>query len=154
MYIASVFLLTLILPAGSIYLDQSVFHSAVPIMLLVGKWFVFWAGGVRLFVAGLRQIIQPRFTSEHIFGIAGDDPLPFVRELGMANIAMGTVGLLSLPFPVFLLPGAVACGLYYALAAGGHVVSKHRNALENIALLSDVFLAGVIASYIVTAVAG
>jgi uncharacterized protein DUF6790 len=154
MYIASVFLLTLLLPAGSIYLEQSVFHSAAPVMLLVGKWFVFWAGGVRLFIAGLRQMIQPRFTAAHIFGIESDDPLPFIQELGMANVSMGTIGVLSLPFASFLLPAAVVSGLYYALAGALHVLRKRHGAAETIALLSDVFMAGVLASYVVTALAG
>src|ERR1700742_4732226 len=149
MYIASIFLLTLILPAGSVYLDQAVFHSAQPILLLAGTWFVFWAGGVRLFVAGLRRMGQPRFTAEHIFGIGGDDPLPFIRELGMANLAMGTIGLLSLPFAGFLLPAAVTSGLYYALAGAFHVARKRHGAEEAIAMLSDLFVAIVVASYVV-----
>ena len=33
------------------------------LMPLVGKWFVFWAVGARLFIAGIRQVIQPAFTA-------------------------------------------------------------------------------------------
>ena len=85
MYYVSIVLLTLVLPLGSAYAQHEWAQDSLPWMLLVGKWFAVWAGGVRLFIAGLRQQIKPRLTSEGIFGIASDDPLPFVRELGMAN---------------------------------------------------------------------
>src|SRR4029077_7486383 len=75
MYYATVLLLTLILPAGSVYAEQALAHSVLPLMLLGEKWFAFWAGGVRLLIEGIRQQIRPRATSEGIFGIASDDPL-------------------------------------------------------------------------------
>ena len=62
MYLLIVLLLMFVLPSGSIYLEHSYLHSAAPLMLLAGKWFVFWSAGVRLVMAGLRQYFQPRFT--------------------------------------------------------------------------------------------
>jgi hypothetical protein len=45
-------------------------------MELVGKWFVFWAAvGVRLGLAGLRQILQPSFTAEICDPEWKNDPL-------------------------------------------------------------------------------
>ena len=76
MYLLIVLLLMLVLPTGSIYVEHSYPHSSAPTMLLVGKWFVFWSAGVRLFLAGLRQFFQPRFTADQIFGIKSDDALP------------------------------------------------------------------------------
>ena len=35
-------------------------------LCLVGRWFVFWAVGVRLSLAGLRQFLQPAFTARQI----------------------------------------------------------------------------------------
>src|SRR5271168_2776206 len=101
MYFLIVLLFRLVLPVGSIYLEHSYLHSATPRMLLIGKWFVFWSAGVRLFLAGLRQFFQPRFTAEQIFGIKSDDALPLVRELGVANFATGVVGIASLVRPGF-----------------------------------------------------
>ena len=71
---------------------------------LAGRWFVFWGVGVRLGLAGLRQFFQPGFTAKEIFHIGGDEALPLVRELGVANVATAAVGLLSLVFPSFTLP--------------------------------------------------
>jgi hypothetical protein len=146
MYLASVFLLMLLLPAGSIYWEH--LHGATPLMLLVGKWFVFWSAGVRLTLAGLRQQIQPRFTSKEIFGIESDDALPIVRELGVANLATGVVGLISLAKPSFVLPVAIAATIFYGLAGVRHIASRHRNTNENIAMVSDLFAAIVFAAYV------
>jgi len=149
MYYASVLLLMLVLPLGSIAAEYTVYHSDLPLMLLIGKWFVFWSAGVRLFVAGLRQVIQPRFTSEVIFGIKGDDPLPIVRELGLANFATGLVAILSLVEPQFLLPVAIVAAIFYGGAGVFHVTSAHRNRLENTAMISDLAISAVFAAYVV-----
>jgi hypothetical protein len=152
MYFLSVFLLMLLLPGGSIYWDH--IHSSAPLMLLVGKWFVFWSAGVRLTLAGLRQQIQPRFTSKEIFAIESDDALPIVRELGIANFATGVVGLLSLVKPGFVLPVAIAATIFYGIAGIRHIASRHRTTNENIALFSDLFAAVVFAAYVVFATVG
>lgn len=153
MYLISVVLLTLVLPAGSVLVAQSSLHNAVPVMVLVGTWFAFWAGGVRLFIAGLRQMIQPRFTSETIFGIGSDDPLPFVQELGMANVAMGTLGIAAGFVPVFVLPAAIVGGLYYALAGVRHAMRRGRTANETVAMVSDLFVGVVLLAYVCWAIA-
>jgi hypothetical protein len=147
MYYVSVLLLTLVLPAGSAYAEHAWAPASLPWMLLIGKWFAFWAGGVRLFIAGLRQIVQPQFTAKHIFGIESDDPLPFVRELGMANVSMGTLGVVSILAPAFLLPAALASGLYYALAGIMHVSRARHGLNETLAMVSDLWLAAILLGY-------
>ncbi len=148
MYLISVVLLMLVFPAGSIYAEHFYWHSAVPPMLLVGKWFVFWSAGVRLTLAGLRQFFQPQFTSEQIFGIKSDDALPIVRELGVANFATGVVGIASLARPGFVLPVAIAAAIFYGLAGVRHIAQGHRNANENIAMISDLLVSLVFAAYV------
>lgn len=148
MYYASVLLLTLVLPLGSIYADMTLFDNQLPAMLLAGKWFVFWAGGVRLLIAGIRQTVQPRFTSETIFGIASDDPLPFIQELGMANIAMGVLGIAAILVPAFVLPAAIVSGLYYLQAGIGHARHGGRNTQRNLAMVSDFFVAAALLGYV------
>ena len=110
-------------------------------MALAGKWFVFWTVGVRLFVAGLRQMIQPRYTAETILGIKGEDSLLIVRELGFANCAIGSIGIGSLYFPGWLLPAGIAGTIFYGLAGINHCYHKARNPLQNVAMISDLFAA-------------
>jgi hypothetical protein len=110
MYVAIVIALLLALPLISIVAqivltDQSALHGAA-YLALVAKWYVFWAVGARLSLAGLRQIIQPRYTAETILGLKGAESLFFVRELGFANVSMGSVGVVSLAAPSWLTPAA------------------------------------------------
>ena len=138
----------LALPVGSIYVEYSYLHSTAPLMLLVGKWFVFWSAGVRLLLAGLRQFFQPRFTAEQILGIKSDDALPLVRELGAANFATGVVGIASLAKPSFTLPVAIAAAIFYGIAGIRHVAGSDRTRNENIAMISDLFVALILALYL------
>ena len=73
-----------------------------------------------------------------------------MREVGFGNLAIGTLGILSLFCPDFLLPAAIVGGLFYGLAGLGHLVRNERNVKEQVALVSDllifVLLAGFVAS--------
>ena len=69
MYIYIVVLTMGLMPLFSILAEATVIGSHAGMLHLVGKWFAFWAVGVRLFLAGLRQSIQPRYTAEAIFGL-------------------------------------------------------------------------------------
>jgi hypothetical protein len=108
---------------------------------VVGKWLVFWMVGVRLLLAGLRQIVQPRYTAEQILGVKDPDAALIVRELGVANIAMGSVAAASLFFRNWEFPMALVGTVFYALAGINHVTDKHRNKLQSIAMFSDLFAA-------------
>lgn len=134
LYPVIVVLTMLVLPAGSVAAQL----GAAPLLWLVGKWFVFWAVGARLLLAGVRQYVRPAFTSRDILGI--DDPKAYVlvRELGGANIATGVLGLASLVMPAFVLPVAIGAGIFYAVAAIEHLKEEHRGRNETIALISDI----------------
>jgi len=138
MYLAAIVLLMLVLPAGCV-IGQIAWSGAVDVMLLVGKWFVFWMVGVRLFMAGVRQVVQPQFTAESIFAIKDRAAFAIVREVGFANLSTGTLGLASLAVPAWLVPAAIVGGLYYGLAAVGHAFRRGRNFSEQVALISDAF---------------
>jgi hypothetical protein len=141
MYVISVLLLTLVLPLGSAAAERLFWHSSEPIFILIGFWMVFWAGGVRLVIAGLRQIVQPRFTAEEIFGITDTAAFQIVRELGFANLAMGSLAMLALPLQAMLLPGAFVTALYYGLAGVSHLLHRgDRNAKRMVAMLSDLWV--------------
>jgi uncharacterized protein DUF6790 len=153
MYIVIVVLLLGVLPAGSVFAEQHYWHSTLPLMDLIGKWFTFWAVGVRLFVAGLRQSIQPRFTAREIFNLQGDEALPIVRELGLANISMGTLGLISLVLPAVTWPAALVGGLYYGLAGGLHVGRGEKTFNERFAMVTDLLIFALLAVYVALTIA-
>jgi len=138
-----------VLPLASMGLELH--FGAADWLWLIGKWFVFWGVGVRLLLAGLRQYLQPGFTSRDIMGIDSGQVYLLVRELGGANLASGVVGLASLALPSFVLPAAIASGIFYAVAGVEHVRSKHRGTNETIALVSDLFIAVVLIGFAVAA---
>ncbi len=85
-----------VLPVASIIVEFAVMHGQAGLVALVGKWFVFRPVGVRLILAGLRQIADPTFTAATIFGVKEEAALTIVQELGYANLSIGMLGALSL----------------------------------------------------------
>jgi hypothetical protein len=148
MYFIFVALFLFVLPAISVLVEALVRGGAVDFLLLTGKWFVFWGVGVRLFIAGLRQLAQPQFTAESIFQVKDRGALAIVREVGFANLSMGTLGLLTLPQPGFLMSAAIVGGLYYGLAGAGHATRRDKNASEWMALVTDLFMFALLAAFL------
>jgi hypothetical protein len=153
MYFAIVILLCLVLPVTSVGVERILSPSTFATMFLVGRWFVFWAGGVRLFIAGMRQVIQPRFTAEEIFGIRDRASFPIVREVGFANLSIGLLGICSLFHVGWVVPAAVAGGLYYGFAALGHIPQKSKNTKEYTAMISDGFVFLVLSTFLISSLA-
>jgi hypothetical protein len=108
--------------------------------LIAGKWFIFWSVGIRLFIAGLRQSINPAFTAEKIFNITNHDSHVIVRELGFANICSGLVGILSLFFVQWRIPAAFGSGLYFGIAGINHILKGAAGTNEFIAMVSDIII--------------
>jgi uncharacterized protein DUF6790 len=136
MYIISVLLLLLVLPVISVIVEALHIGASADVMWLIGKWFVFWACGVRLFIAGVSQNLRPEFTAKSIFGIDAPAASSIVREVGFGNLAIGTLGLATLAEPSWVIPAAVVGGLYYGLAGLGHLF-REGNLKEQVALWSD-----------------
>jgi hypothetical protein len=147
MYIVIV-LLMFVLPIMSIF-SEIWFRGTGNIIFLIGKWFVFWAVGVRLFSAGLRQAITPRFTAKEIFEIEDDKPLQVVQELGFANISIGLLGICAVLNAGWIAPAALAGGLFYGLAGLRHSIEKEKNPLEKFVMLSDLLIFIILLIYLV-----
>jgi hypothetical protein len=150
MYFVFVVFLMFVLPAASIAVEALRFGDADGLMFLVGKWFVFWAVGVRLLLAGIRQVAMPRFTAESIFDIKDPAAHAIVREIGFGNLATGALGLASLAQPAWLVPAAIVGGLYYGLAGAGHAFRSDRNFNEQTALVTDLMIFAVLAVFVVS----
>lgn len=146
MYIAVIALTMVLLPALSIALDRYV-HPGLSVAE-AGRWLVFWIVGIRLALAGLRQVAQPEFTAHQIFHMTGDEALPVVRELGIANLASATIGLIAIAAPGFVVPAAVYGVIFYGVAGVRHAMERDRSTNENIAMVSDLFAAVVLFAWL------
>jgi hypothetical protein len=151
MYLAAIVLLMGLLPVGSILVEYGA-HANADLIVLIGKWFVFWSVGIRLILAGARQIFNPAFTAETIFDVREKGALTIVQELGFANLSIGLIAALSLFFRDWVAPAAVAGGLFYGLAGIKHLTKGDRNATENIAMISDLFISVVLAGFLAASV--
>jgi hypothetical protein len=140
-YIAMLFGLMLIFPAASIAIEVLLHNHAVFNVATLGKWFVFWAVGVRLLIAGVRQIAQPRYTAEAILGVKNSDAIIIVRELGFANTAIGSAGVVSIFYASWAAPLSVIGAIFYALAGANHALHDQRSRTQSAAMISDFFAA-------------
>jgi hypothetical protein len=148
MYFIFVILLMLVLPVASTAVEALWLGDDGGLIFLLGKWFVFWTVGVRLLLAGVRQVAQPRFTAESIFDIKDPAAYPIVREISFGNLAIGVLGLASLAQPAWVVPAAIVGGLYYGLAGGGHTFRGDRNFNEQTALVTDLMIFVVLAVFV------
>jgi hypothetical protein len=148
MYLAMIILLMAVFPALSVLIECSILHTSADVLFLIGKWFVFWGVGVRLMLAGLRQIANPTFTADVIFGVKEKAALTIVQELGFANLSIGLLGVLALVRSEWIVPAAITGGLFYGLAGVKHLIKGDRNRTENIAMVSDLFIFLVLAGYL------
>lgn len=148
MYFVVIALFMLILPLACIAAEYQWLQSSTDLVALTGKWFAFWAVGMRLGLAGLRQAFNPAFTAKDIFEIEDERVHPIVRELGFANLALATLGMLAL-IPGWATPAALAGGVFFALAGWKHVVARERNLTRSVAMISDIFIALVLAGYLI-----
>ncbi len=153
MYLAAVVLLLLVLPAASVLAERLILHSALEWMALIGRWFVFWPVGIRLFLAGAAQVVRPGFTARRIFDIHDPAALGIVREAGFANIAMGTLGIVSLRHASWVVPAAIVGGLYYGAAGLGHLARGGGNFLERTAMISDLLIFVLLAAFVAWSIA-
>lgn len=153
MYILMIILLMFVFPIASVLMETFIFKSTIGTALLIGKWFAFWAVGIRLGLAGLRQIVSPKFTAQRIFGIKSAEPLVIVQELGFANLSIGILGITTVFNSAWITPAAIAGGLFYGLAGIGHLTRKRKNLLENSAMLSDLLMFIILAIYLIVIMA-
>jgi hypothetical protein len=148
MYFVIIALFMLILPVGCTLAEAAVWHGG-GLVALATKWFAFWGVGARLGLAGVRQVFNPGFTARDIFGLDDARANPIVRELGFANLALAALGCGALFVHWWSRPAALADAIFYALAGAAHVAARTRNAKQNAAMISDLFMAFALAACLI-----
>lgn len=140
LYIISVSAFTFMLPALCSLIETVAYKDRTFSFALFGKWFIFSAVGLRLFLAGVKQTSNPAFTAKEIFHINNPESFPIVRELGFANLCFGLIGIISLFLPQWRIVSAFGSGLYYGIAGVQHVIKKPAGANEMFALVTDIII--------------
>jgi hypothetical protein len=138
--------LAIILPALSVLWNDLHEHESIG-WELIGKWFIFYAVGIRLFTAGISQASNPAFTGS-IFKMKTQESFVIIRELGFANIALGIMGILSVLNNNWRVLAAFTGGLFLGLAGFQHLFKKPDSQNEWIAMTYDLFALIVIVFYL------
>ncbi|HQW83497.1 MAG TPA: hypothetical protein PK987_03505 [Ferruginibacter sp.] len=139
-YFLVVTILTFILPLICTVIETGICKNTSFSFALIGKWFIFSAVGLRLFIAGIKQTTDPAFTAKEIFHLNNPESFPIVRELGFANLCFGLVGIVSLFLPQWRVVSAFGSGLYYGIAGLQHFIKKPVGPNEKFALITDIFI--------------
>lgn len=139
LYYATLLLTMVILPVVSIASELAGNGTLIGFFAIACKWFVFWAVGVRLLLAGLMQLTKPGFTAGSILGVDDTRAHVLVQELGCANLAIGAAGLLSLVIASWVFPVAFIGGAFLGLCGLNHLRRPHRNLKENLAMATDLW---------------
>jgi len=148
MHLMIVLLTMLVLPVASILIERWTGTGTASLWQLVGKWFVFWGVGVRLLIAGLRQILRPDLTATGIFGVTDKAAFPLAQELGFWNVTIGLLAIVSLRRPDWVPPIAIAAMLFYAMAGVQHATNRAREFTENVAMISDLAMAALLFAFL------
>ncbi|MBF4550700.1 hypothetical protein [Pseudoclavibacter sp. VKM Ac-2888] len=182
MYALLVILQTVVLPLifGGVHLGVAGGNPAI----VFGIWFAFWGVGIRLIVAGISQLTNPRRTTQTILGAAHDDSqdapdndndddddddddaavrdetgtatgtgaatdtmmktgaatAQVVQELGLANLSLGVVALVSSLVPGWGLIGALPGAIYLGLAGLRHLAKRGKSTNELVATWTDLLV--------------
>lgn len=144
-----ILLFMLVAPAISIATELATTSGPAQLAVVIGKWFIFWGVGVRLFTAGLKQISDPGFTAS-IMKIKSKDSYTVIRELGFANMAIGAVAMSVIFNSEWLVPAAIAGAIFYGAAGLQHITKKPATTFETVALASDLFMSAVCIVFLLT----
>lgn len=144
--------LMVVAPIVSIAFELVISQGSADPLVVVGKWFLFWGAGVRLFIAGFSQVFRPSFTAQNILGETTPAANQVVQELGFANLGFGLAAIAGAWVPGWAVPVAVAPGLFLLLAGIRHIAKKGKNTKETVATLSDLLVGAVLLAFVIIAI--
>ena len=146
-YIALVIAQTVVLPVVCTFVALLI-DGGDPIAV-AGRWFLFWAVGTRLLVAGLSQALRPGFTSREILGINAPDAQQLVQELGFSNLVVGAVAIVAAAAaPSWQVPMAIVGGAFLGLAGLRHVTKSGLGTNELVATWTDLLVGAVMTVFV------
>jgi hypothetical protein len=149
MYLVMVLGLMVVLPILSVVLELIVSGGSADPVVSIGRWFLFWGAGVRLLIAGISQTFRPQFTAQNILGETTPVANQLVQELGFANLGFGIVALAGAWVPGWMVPAAIAPGVFLLLAGLRHIGKPGKNTKEWVATLTDLLVGLVLVLFVV-----
>lgn len=149
MYFLMVIGLMVLAPLISIVIELVVAQGSADVLFVAGKWFLFWGAGVRLFIAGVSQVIRPQFTAQNILGEATAGANLVVQELGFANLGIGVASIAGAWVAGWAVPVAIVPAIFLTAAGLRHIAKKGKNTKELLALATDLLVGLVLAAFVI-----
>ncbi len=113
------------------------------------KWFIFWGVGIRLFFKGVKLASAPQFTGLSLSSFKNRESYLLLLELGFANMALGSMGILSVINDQWRLIAAIAGAIYFGLTDMLRLLKKPGSRHELAALLYNVLVFAGLVGYLI-----
>lgn len=108
---------------------------------IIFKWILFWTVGIRSVSAGLVQLVYPQYTAQIIFELtSGSEFYIFIRELGIANFAIGVTAIISVWKIHWRYPAAFISLIFNAFLVINHILHFQAGLNELASLGADLFV--------------
>jgi hypothetical protein len=141
--------LVAVLPIAAALLEARV--DEIPLTWpIYWKWFIFWGVGIRLFFKGIRLASTPQFTGLSLSSFKNRESYLLLLELGFANMALGSMGILSVINDQWRLIAAIAGAIYFGLADMLRLLKKPTGRHELVALAYNLLVFVGLVGYMVT----
>jgi hypothetical protein len=118
-------------------------------LFLIAKWVLFWSVGIRSFTAGLVQLLNPSYTAEVIFHLSGSEFYIFIRELGVANIAIGLAAIISYKLNNWRVPVAFISLIFNLFLSINHIINFQAGFNQAVSLTGDLLIVIVLSIFLV-----
>ena len=114
------------------------------------KWFIFWGLGIRLFFKGVKLASTPQFTGLSLSSFKNRESYLLLLELGFANMALGSMGILSVINDQWRLIAAIGGAIYFGLSDMLRVIKKPGGRHELVALIYNIVVLVGLAGYLIS----
>lgn len=118
--------------------------------IIIVKWVLFWSVGIRSLSAGLVQLIHPQYTAQAIFELStGQEFYIFIRELGVANIAIGLTAIISVKNISWRIPASFISLIFNLFLSVNHILHFQAGANEFASLGGDLFIVIILSAFLI-----
>ncbi len=114
------------------------------------KWFIFWGVGIRLFFKGIKLASTPQFAGLSLSSFKNRESYLLLLELGFANMALGSMGILSVINDQWRFIAAIAGAIYFGLTDMLRLSKKTDGRHERVALIYNILVFSGLVAFMVS----
>jgi len=122
--------------------------SSITLSIVI-KWVLFWSVGIRSLSAGLVQFIYPQYTAKIIFNLTGTDFYIFIRELGIANTAIGLSAIISFKIINWRVPVSFISLIFNLFLSLNHIINFQAGFNEVVSLIGDLLIVLILSVFLI-----